>query len=345
MVKIKLLSRVNGIVLLLAILFVLVAGAILISDGLIVKYHTTGLQGGFAGGNGYTARFILTEGSSSIAQGNNYTAKIGFFSTPTTTTSTTSSSTTTTIPTNQTTTTTTISTSTTTTTISITTTTSSITITTTTTTTSTTTSSTTITVTTTTLGSTSTTIPATTSTSTTTTTTIPINLTIQPSVSVTRILPPTAQPNSNLIVSLNLVILNESSKPSGVIIKEYVPKQWNLTSSNPNRDDFDSETGEIRWLLFGDTFYTRNLTYTISVPSNATGMVEFSGVMLYTLEGNQVTRNITGSNTIQIGYTADTDNDGMISDFELLNYINLWVQELVDDFSLLEAIDAWAKGG
>ncbi len=183
--------------------------------------------------------------------------------------------------------------------------------------------------------------PTTTSTTTTTTTT-----TIPSSVSITRILPSIAQPNSNLTVSLNLVILNESTKPNSAIIKEYIPLGWNFTSSNPNKDDFNPENGEIRWFLYSDKFYTRNLIYTLSVPRNATGKADFFGVVLSTFEDNQVTLNISGINTIQIGYKADKDNDGKISDFELLDYINLWVKGLVDDFSLLVTVDEWAmKGG
>jgi len=42
---------------------------------------------------------------------------------------------------------------------------------------------------------------------------------------------------------------------------------------------------------------------------------------------------------------GDIDGDGEISDFELLSYIDRWVQEEVTDFSLLEAVDRWAGGG
>jgi len=41
---------------------------------------------------------------------------------------------------------------------------------------------------------------------------------------------------------------------------------------------------------------------------------------------------------------GDSDCDGTISDFELLDYIDKWAQGLVEDFDLLEAIDNWAKG-
>lgn len=67
--------------------------------------------------------------------------------------------------------------------------------------------------------------------------------------------------------------------------------------------------------------------------------------MLYNdIEGNPVTLDIEGNKSIAVRYVADVNNDCEVDDFELLNYINLWVQGLVDDFPLLSAIDVWAKG-
>jgi len=41
---------------------------------------------------------------------------------------------------------------------------------------------------------------------------------------------------------------------------------------------------------------------------------------------------------------GDTDGDGVVSDFELLSYVDLWVQGEVSDLDLLEAIGNWANG-
>jgi len=41
---------------------------------------------------------------------------------------------------------------------------------------------------------------------------------------------------------------------------------------------------------------------------------------------------------------GDSNCDGTVSDFELLDYIDRWAQGLVEDFDLLEAIDNWAGG-
>lgn len=98
-------------------------------------------------------------------------------------------------------------------------------------------------------------------------------------------------------------------------------------------------------MLYGGTFYTRNITYTLQVPSNATGTAEFIGEFLYNvIENKSVILDIEGDKSITVGFIADTDGDGKIDDFELLSYINLWVQGFVDDFALLSVVDEWAQG-
>jgi len=53
----------------------------------------------------------------------------------------------------------------------------------------------------------------------------------------------------------------------------------------------------------------------------------------------------TTSTTIETEVTGDSNGDGIVSDFELLDYINEWVQGSVSDFNLLAAIDNWAGEG
>jgi hypothetical protein len=43
-------------------------------------------------------------------------------------------------------------------------------------------------------------------------------------------------------------------------------------------------------------------------------------------------------------HPADLNNDYVIGDFELLDYIDLWAQGQVGDFELLDTIDLWAAG-
>ncbi len=82
--KMKSLFKENRIVLSSIFLLASIAGAILIMNGEpTVQHHTSGLQGGTAEGETYSARFFLTAsdkpGGGLNTLGGNYTANIGFF--------------------------------------------------------------------------------------------------------------------------------------------------------------------------------------------------------------------------------------------------------------------------
>ena len=51
---------------------------------------------------------------------------------------------------------------------------------------------------------------------------------------------------------------------------------------------------------------------------------------------------ITTDKTSQNYHAADADQDQVVGDFELLNYIDRWVAREVGDFELLDCIDLWA---
>jgi len=165
---------------------------------------------------------------------------------------------------------------------------------------------------------------------------------------VTRDLESTATAGGTTTVTLTLTL--GDVPPNSVIIKDYAPIGWNVTASSPTHNSFNSATGEIKWMLYGTSLYAMNITYTVSVPSNATGTGTFTGELKYNdVDGDPVTQTITGDTSIAIstGCTmkGDTDCDGAVSDFELLTYVDLWVQGTVTDFDLLEAIDNWVNSG
>jgi hypothetical protein len=67
-------------------------------------------------------------------------------------------------------------------------------------------------------------------------------------------------------------------------------------------------------------------------------------IVLYNPDPNQWTglKIVTGAPPAC--HPADTDCDGVIGDFELLDYIDRWVAGEVGDFVLLDAIDLWVAG-
>ena len=161
-------------------------------------------------------------------------------------------------------------------------------------------------------------------------------------LTVDRSLPSSATKGGEISVSLDLDV-NESV--SSVIIKEYIPLGWTMASSSPSYDSFTSDTGEIRWFLYGANYYDRTLTYTAQIPSNDTGSKTFSGEFLYMYQSNEITDVIGGDTEVTISsIPGDTNGDGQVSDFELLAFVELWVTGEVGDFELLEAVGYWSEG-
>jgi len=189
---------------------------------------------------------------------------------------------------------------------------------------------------------TSTSTTTTTSTSTTsTTTTLPIY-----TATAARTLPGTAEPGSRVNVTLALDV-NETNKPNSIIIKDYFPASWDVKDSEPEAESVNPVEGEIRWILVEDGVFDRNISYVVKVPLDEIGNKTFSGELLYNdPEGSPVNASIGGDSVIRIEGECpkgDANCDGTVSDFELLDYIDLWVQGEVSDFDLLEAIDNWAS--
>ncbi len=72
------------------------------------------------------------------------------------------------------------------------------------------------------------------------------------------------------------------------------------------------------------------------------------GVVTTTTTITTTTTSTTSSTTTTIPLSCslkgDKDCNGLVDDFELLDYINQWAKGIVGDFDLLEAINNWAKG-
>jgi len=85
---------------------------------------------------------------------------------------------------------------------------------------------------------------------------------------------------------------------TGLIVKEYIPDDWNVTDASPEYDSYTEATGEIKWVLFDkDGVPSQTITYTVCLPDDATGDETFTGQFLYNdAEGTPVTE-VTGGDT------------------------------------------------
>jgi len=104
--------------------------------------------------------------------------------------------------------------------------------------------------------------------------------------SVSRSMPASAGAGSELTISLSLDI-NESSPPTGVIIRERIPAGWEVVSAAP-QGYFNRSRGMVKWVLYGSEVRDRVITYTLKVPASARGGYSFSGELV-TLSGTVTT--------------------------------------------------------
>ncbi|MCG2782620.1 MAG: carboxypeptidase regulatory-like domain-containing protein [Candidatus Altiarchaeales archaeon] len=84
---------------------------------------------------------------------------------------------------------------------------------------------------------------------------------------------------------------------------------------------------------------------TINFNSIASGSVtlRLQNVTMRDVNGTSISLSTSnGAVTVGTAVPGDVDGNGTVSDFELLDYIDQWSQELVGDFDLLAAIASWA---
>lgn len=162
-----------------------------------------------------------------------------------------------------------------------------------------------------------------------------------------RTLPDKANAGSRINVSISIDV-NESNKPSAVIVKDYFPILWNATVSSPAANSISRIDREIKWILTGEQVFDRVISYMVEIPAGELGNRTFSGEVIYNdPSDNPITVVTEGDSVISVEkqcvVKGDFNCDDKVSDFEILDYVSKWVKGEVSDFDLLEAINNWAK--
>lgn len=113
--------------------------------------------------------------------------------------------------------------------------------------------------------------------------------------SAVRDLPDIYIPNTTFNVTINITIKPETPT-TGIIITESLPQGWSVVNSNPSWSKYIPDTNSYKWLYFSQFPFSGNLTitYTVRVPSGASGSYSFSG----TINDQYSTRNILGDTNI-----------------------------------------------
>lgn len=125
----------------------------------------------------------------------------------------------------------------------------------------------------------------------------------------------------------------------------------------PPCNNFDPDTGEMKWVFTGDGVADKTITYKVSVPDgeNEGTAKAFTGHLLYNDPITEYSHECTigGDQAVMIGCDCnphDTNSDWVIGDFELLDAIDCWAEVdcrlypagCEEDFYILSLIDLWA---
>jgi len=188
-------------------------------------------------------------------------------------------------------------------------------------------------------------VSATTSTSTTTSTTTTASTTTLPGthpLTVTRSLPDGASAGSQLTVTMTMDI-NESDAPETVGIIETPPEGWEILSTEP-AGSLTSNPGSIEWLFWelGNPVEDRDITYTLSVPSDADGTYDFSGTFDYALE---IKPPIVGDSELLVescSINGDYPPCGEVTLSEVIDFITVWSEGGTSLDDVIDLITAWA---
>lgn len=120
----------------------------------------------------------------------------------------------------------------------------------------------------------------------------------------------------------------------------------NLISTDPPTNNTNST--KIGWLLINSEMldradlYNRTLSYVVEIGNDSDELV-FGGEISYVWDDEDITESSLGDTQLAVtSVKGDSNGDGNVTDFELLSYIDSWVQSQVSDFDLLEVIDNWS---
>jgi subtilisin-like proprotein convertase family protein len=164
-------------------------------------------------------------------------------------------------------------------------------------------------------------------------------------VVASRLLPAVYLRGASLETRLDLEV-DESRRPSGVIVVETLPAGWTLDSATPSQSTFNPMTGEARWVFFGGAVSDTgmDITYRARAPQSATGEQTFCGLVLYNNQaGQQVCAPIACKVAVdRQPHPADKNGNNKVDDQELLDFIDRWARGQVSDLDLLDTIDIWA---
>ena len=174
------------------------------------------------------------------------------------------------------------------------------------------------------------------------------NITIVPyQITFTRDLPSTAYTNSNISVSLNMDV-SEESKPNILSLVEYIPLGWTVSDIS---NGGITKNASIEWSFspMKNPVQDTNLSYVLSVPGEAAGTYQFSGQFNYTGDSGSFSERtigvdrmyVTTTTTVQCALIGDVSPCGVVEMAEVMALINQWAADKATLNDVIALIIAW----
>lgn len=99
----------------------------------------------------------------------------------------------------------------------------------------------------------------------------------------------------NVKLSINIA----TTPPNGLIVSEFIPKGWNLLDSSQPYKNFNSSTGEIKWLFMGGKVGTMEINYRVKKMDAISEEALFHGTYLYNnRDGEHMSKKIDGASGV-----------------------------------------------
>jgi hypothetical protein len=97
-------------------------------------------------------------------------------------------------------------------------------------------------------------------------------------------------------VTLSVLVNNP---PNGLIVKEYIPEGWVISESTPSYMNFNSSTGEVKWLFMGTEVKDMEIRYTAIKKETIHAGSSFYGIYLYNdINGEHITMQTGGEDRV-----------------------------------------------
>ncbi len=100
-------------------------------------------------------------------------------------------------------------------------------------------------------------------------------------------------------IDVVLSVYVDANAPAGLIVKENIPRGWDVVESTPAYRDYKASSGEVKWLFVGADVGSMEINYRIVRKESSASGLSFHGSYLYNNPGgDHIAMQIDGANGV-----------------------------------------------